>query len=443
MPRPIALLLLALTSCAPPIEDQIERLKVGGEELVRAKQELLLARERAVPPLLAALDDPRQTANRLEIVEVLAALMLRLNDENITRALQRHLLANPDSLIRARIGYEVGLYNRTEFTGAFTESLQDTVSEVRGRAMAALRKMDHKLSNAQKDSLIEAARLTRNDDHWLEQLEARAVVDKRVSEWVGEANNYKLKGQITEAEAIYHEALTFAPRNRQASLALGLLYSENGEEKKGLQVLREAGWLVDVPHVNEGPKIDGRLDDDIWRQAGRIGPLINHPTYTLESDHPTQLLVLYTDESLYLGAHCADAHPDSLVVADLDRDSEDHQRQDLVEIFLDWDLDHKGIVRITINSAGAISDAILNWEVKEWDYSRSVRSEAAGHVGDDFWSIEYRLEFGQPEIPIPQKGDRWGVDNIQREYRKSVEQSSWTRDYPDVIGKTYGWFLFQ
>ena len=234
MLRSAFLTLVALTSCAPPIEDHIEGLKGGGDELIRAKQELLLAKRRAVPALLKALDDPQQAASRTQIVEVLATLMLRLGDESIAPALQRHLLADPDSLVRARIGYEVGLYNRVEFTDSFVASLQDPVSEVRGRAMEALRRMDNKLTSAQTDSLSAAARLIGNDDHWLAQLEARAVVDKRVSEWVGEANNYKLKGQITAAESLYFEALSFTPLNRQASLALGLLYAENGQEERGL-----------------------------------------------------------------------------------------------------------------------------------------------------------------------------------------------------------------
>lgn len=113
--------------------------------------------------------------------------------------------------------------------------------------MAALRRMESKLTSAHTDSLVVAARLLRDDDHWLARLEARGVIDERVTAWVGEANGYKLKGQIAAAESLYHEALAFAPAHRKASLLLGLLYSEKGQEERSLQVLREAGWLVDVP----------------------------------------------------------------------------------------------------------------------------------------------------------------------------------------------------
>ena len=34
-----------------------------------------------------------------------------------------------------------------------------------------------------------------------------------------------------------------------------------------------------------------------------------------------------------------------------------------------------------------------------WDFSWNAVSEAAVHLGDDFWSLEYRLPFGvQPSV---------------------------------------------
>jgi hypothetical protein len=37
-------------------------------------------------------------------------------------------------------------------------------------------------------------------------------------------------------------------------------------------------------------------------------------------------------------------------------------------------------------------------------------------VGDDFWSVEYRLPLGSAEIPVPQPGVLWGF-NLVRVYR--------------------------
>ncbi len=71
--------------------------------------------------------------------------------------------------------------------------------------------------------------------------------------------------------------------------------------------------------------------------------------------------------------------------------------------------------------------------------AKSSVSESAGHVGDDFWSIEYKVEFGHlSKIPTPEKGDRWGV-SAQRVYRQA-EWSVWTVADENM---NYGWFLFQ
>lgn len=196
--------------------------------------------------------------------------------------------------------------------------------------------------------------------------------------------------------------------------------------------------------VEEGPKIDGRLDEGVWYRAGIIGPLVTHPTYFMESLHPTEIRVLYTDEALYLGARCQDAHPESLVVTGRERDHEDYDREDFIEFLIDRNFDHVNVVKISINSTGTIVDAVLDERLGNYDYSRNFESAAAAHVGPDFWSLEYRVEFGaETEIPMPRKGERWGVDNIQRGYRNRAESSLWTRDYPDVVSSTYSWFLFQ
>lgn len=47
------------------------------------------------------------------------------------------------------------------------------------------------------------------------------------------------------------------------------------------------------------------------------------------------------------------------------------------------------------------------------------------HVGADRWSVEVRLDLGQPRLPRPQPGDIWGF-NVDRLYR-GREVSRWIR----------------
>ena len=67
--RAPALALAGLLACGPSPQDLVDDL-ADGEAREAARQELLLAKDRAVGPLLAALDDPARAASRLLLVEV-------------------------------------------------------------------------------------------------------------------------------------------------------------------------------------------------------------------------------------------------------------------------------------------------------------------------------------------------------------------------------------
>ena len=92
----------------------MERLGNTTEDRGTARQELLLAKERAIPPLLAALADPNKAAAHLDVVKVLAGLMTRIEDPRITTALLDHMGNNKSAAIRARIAYLMGLYQIEE-----------------------------------------------------------------------------------------------------------------------------------------------------------------------------------------------------------------------------------------------------------------------------------------------------------------------------------------
>lgn len=441
----LLLCLLTLADCGPSLDDHIARLGLGGADQARARQELLLAKDRAIAPLLEALEDQRHTASYPEIVEVLVDLMPRLDDERIPAALKRHLVDHPDPVVRASVCSAVGVYARRDWAPELMKALQDSAGIVRGRALAALLRIEGTLSEAQTDTMLEVARPLLFDADLDARIVAGNLVARRTAEWLQDAHREKLNGQTAAAESLYHEAIAFSPTSDGARLGLGVLYIENGEEERGLQVLRDSGRLIDVPRVPVGPKIDGHLDDEVWNGATMIDRFFLYGDLgAIASRNHTEISVLYTRDSLYFGAYCADAHPESLVVSGTERDHDDSPVQDLVEFFFDPELDGADVAKVTINSAGAVADAATpEYNRPAYDYSWNVDSETAAHVGDDFWSVEYRMAFGdQPQIPRPDRGTRWGVD-IQRGFRDHQEWSMWTRDFDEIPGGKFGWFVFQ
>ena len=447
-----ALILLIAVShfsgCGPSVEELVDGLDSSGEDLEWAKQELLLAKGQAVPVLLSAFEDPRHASARPELAEVLVGLMRRVEAPGIATALERHMVADADPRVRARIARELGLYKQVEFADAFMQALEDTSSKVRREAITALGLIKLKLDADQRKDLIEKARLLADDDDRDTRLEARMIVADRVNEWLTKANNEQLKGRLAVADSLYHVALAYSPESKKANLQLGRFYFDNGQRSRGLQVLRDSGWLLDIPHVLKAPELDGRLDDDVWRQATKTSPFFTwssrHSASILAERH-TEVSVIYTDEALYFGAYCEDASPESLVVQSHERDHADEWNQDLVEFFLDTNFDQRSSCKITINSVGAITDAtssVPNW--KDYDYAWSAESEAVGYAGQDFWSLEVKLVLGQPYFPKPHPGTLWGCD-MSRGYRGARVWSQWTRTLSDYGSphKSYGWFLFK
>ena len=66
-------------ACGPGLEDSVAKLGGSVEEREEGHQELLLAKDRAVEPLLAALEEERYSEARPELVEVLVGLMTRVS----------------------------------------------------------------------------------------------------------------------------------------------------------------------------------------------------------------------------------------------------------------------------------------------------------------------------------------------------------------------------
>ena len=438
-------LLWALASCGSAVEDQIERLRAGGEEAAMAQQELLIAKGDAVPVLLAALDDPHETAGRALLAEVLVGLMVRVDDERISASLKRHLVDDPDPQVRARIAREIGILKRLDFADAFMAAIADTSGEVRAETLTALGFIRGSLAPEMLEVLAENARHLQNDENREARLGARIIVADHVDVWLTEAHKETLKGQLAVAESLYHTAIEFSPDSKKANLKLGRFYFDNGQEERGLDILRKSGWLVDVPVFPSAPVLDGRLDDAVWDLAPRMGPLFawsEQHNASIDSKVHTEMYVGYTKDAIYFGARCGDPEPQKLVVNSTERDHAEPYFEDIVEFFIDSNFDKKSTCQISINSAGAIVDGLAPWR-NTYDSTWDLESDAAAFVGDDFWSLEYMMVLGQSYAPLPQTGTIWGVD-MQRGFRGGDEWSQWTRTYPDMSTlEAYGWFLFE
>lgn len=173
---------------------------------------------------------------------------IRVGDPRIADTLERHLLGDPDSAVRARICLELGLYRREAFANPFLQSVrEDTSAKVQAAAMNALSRMFGKLSMAQKETLFENARVLYDHESRAVRLEARMLATQRLDRWLEAARSEELKGKVAVEELL--PALLEQGRRIQPFLCdIGeLLHEVLGEDKRAL-LEGQLGALRDPDH---------------------------------------------------------------------------------------------------------------------------------------------------------------------------------------------------
>ncbi len=430
-------------ACGPSVEDSLEKLAFEPQQADAARNELLLAKDRSVGPLLNALDNPRYGAARAEAAAILVGLMARVEDKRIAPALQHHLLLHPEPAVRGRIAHRLSPYRLEEFADVFFAALDDSAAQVRAPSLRALLHMKSKLDEAQHQRLLAVTSKLATDPDRDVRISAMMVSEEHVRELIEEARERELKADLAGAQESYEQALAYAPTSRRANFFFSRFYFENGQRQRGIEILRNIGMLVEIPSLQTEPQIDGRLDEAVWQRALMVDKFYqwgSHAAY-FAAETQTRAYLGYTDEALYLGAVCAEPYPDSLVVNSRNDDDDNHGKNDLIEFFFDTNHDFESCVFININTVGAVADAYL---LREWttaDYAWDANGTVAVHIGADFWSVEYKLDLGVPHLPQPQPGDIWGL-NIQRGYRGET-YGQWARTYGEMYpAASLGFLVF-
>jgi hypothetical protein len=185
------------------------------------------------------------------------------------------------------------------------------------------------------------------------------------------------------------------------------------------------------------PVLDGDvLSDPAW---GKAPPLTSFwqiaPDAGAPASQPTEVRILFTDDTLYFGVVCRDSEPSGIVVNESRRDSE-LTETDSFQIILDTYRDHQNGFVFGTNPAGLEYDGQVTNEGqgggvtpglgsslggfnKNWDASWTVSTRS----GDFGWSAEFAIPFSTLRYDRA-KAPVWGL-NLQRNIRRRNEQSFW------------------
>jgi hypothetical protein len=163
---------------------------------------------------------------------------------------------------------------------------------------------------------------------------------------------------------------------------------------------------VTAHRAGEPIKIDGVLEEEVWKDEGFKDFIQTDPIDGAEPSEKTSVWVAYDDESLYVAAYLYDSDPESI-------QGRMGRRDDLVDS--DWFIfavdpyfDRRTGYQFAVNPSGSIVDWTLYNDVNNdttwngvWDW--------ASHLNGNGWSVEIKIPFDQ--LRFPKKDDYvWGVN---------------------------------
>jgi hypothetical protein len=169
------------------------------------------------------------------------------------------------------------------------------------------------------------------------------------------------------------------------------------------------------------PQIDGRLNDEIWNEAGAAtGFTQRDPDNGAAMTEETRIQIAYDNAYLYVAVTCRDSNG---VTTGFGRRDEEPPT-DMVNIGFDPRHDHlTGYLFQTNPSSWQGDMSLFDDDQADRDYNSNweVRSLATG-TG---WTAEFRIPFSQLRFHAsPTPGQVWGFD-AKREIKRKGEQGFW------------------
>jgi hypothetical protein len=187
---------------------------------------------------------------------------------------------------------------------------------------------------------------------------------------------------------------------------------------------------VGAYRVTTSPKIDGILNEEIWKNAEPATDFIQiSPNPGINSAKRTEVRIVYDDAAIYIGAIMFDEKPDSILRELTTRDNE--ANADLFGLIVDTYNDDQNGYGFFVSAAGVQIDARYSSGGNQdfyWDavwYSQTK-------INEQGWVAEFRIPYSALRFPKTDK-QNWGI-NFIRKIRRTREESFWNEVKPQVSG---------
>ena len=179
-----------------------------------------------------------------------------------------------------------------------------------------------------------------------------------------------------------------------------------------------------VAHQTAEPIVlDGVLDEQAWKDATAGDAFVQRePDTGKPSSQRTEVRVVYTSTTLYIGLSCYDAEASRIINKEMQRD-QPLWRDDAIDVVLDTFDDHRNAYLFETNPNGARTDALITDEGRDFNLSWNGVWEVAAKRTPEGWFAEMAIPFST--LRFDPAAQAWGL-NVLRYVRRRAEQAFWS-----------------
>ncbi len=191
---------------------------------------------------------------------------------------------------------------------------------------------------------------------------------------------------------------------------------------------------VTIPQFSVAPIIDGKVDEEIWKQAAVFKDFIQtYPGNNIAPSKPTEVYLAYDEKHFYVAFKCWD-EKDKIHSKIVQRDNV--FGEDSVRFWLDTYGDQRRAYVFWFNPLGIQQDGIYT-EGQGADFSVDIAMESKGVIESWGWSVEVKIPFKSLRYSAG-KGKLWGFNVARNIDRLNGEIDSWVplpRGVPGFLNK--------
>jgi hypothetical protein len=183
------------------------------------------------------------------------------------------------------------------------------------------------------------------------------------------------------------------------------------------------------------PTIDGRIDDEAWKQGEWAGDYTqNMPTEGARPSQPTELKILYDDKHVYVAIRAYD-DPAKVQRFAGRRDDFNEYAVDVVGVCFDSYNDKRTGFEFDLTAGGGKIDLILGNGETEWDTTWDAVWDGEVAHDEKGWTAEFRVPLSQVRYG-PQEEQVWGL-HAWRWIARNQEEDQWQLIPRQNTGRMY------